>query len=138
MDNIEYGNLRVKAFLAEGSIPLQGARVEVKGINKRDNIQITRFTDRDGFTDTIKLPAPSASLSLIPTPGGLPYSLYDVIVSKEGYYTEKILSVPIFSGIDSILPVNMIPISSGDVSNPPESNLNLPVSLNSYKEDNLI
>ena len=132
MENSEYGILRIKAYLAEGSIPLQGAKVTVRPSNVREKDHHTRFTDQDGFTSSINLPAPPKALSQTPTPESIPYAIYDITVSKDGYYTERILSVPIFSGIDAIVPVNMIPTRKDGNGNPPQSNLTLNANQN-YK-----
>lgn len=126
MNEENLGMLRIKTFLAEGAIPLQGVNVLIESSEDDGKaIKYSRSTDRDGLTEEIRLPAPSKSLSLSPDPSSRPYSVYNVTASKNGYYTKRITGVPIFSGISSVLPINMIPESSDGESPVPEGNINL-------------
>ena len=67
------------------------------------------MTDEDGETEPLKIPAPPVSNSL--SPGGeTPYSLVNVEVFADGYYSVMLMGVPIFTGISSTQTVNMIPL----------------------------
>jgi hypothetical protein len=57
------------------------------------------------------LEAPSGKLSQAPSQGGiLPYSLYDAEVFLDGFYRQEYTRIPVFDGITSIQPVNLIPL----------------------------
>ena len=72
-------------------------------------------TNSVGQTEKIALPTKSASLSEVP--GNLkPYISYNVFASKEGYFDSDVINVPIFEGVTSIQPINLIPLS--EYSNP--------------------
>jgi hypothetical protein len=108
----DFGTLRIRATSASGAIPIMGAIVRIMG-GEESNIQIVKslVTDNDGITPKVKLPTPKRSYSLTPEDEESPFALYDVEVTADGYYAKRIIGVAIFSGINAILPVNMIPES---------------------------
>ena len=56
------------------------------------------------------LPTKSMSLSL--EPGNLrPFTSYNIFVSSEGYFDSDVINVPIFQGVTSLQPINLIPVS---------------------------
>ena len=111
------GTLIVKTFTADEAIPIEGANITVRN-SDRAGARVLYFvqTDSSGVSELLNLPAPNISYSLSPGPNTVPYSQYNVIVEKEGYYTKTIRDVPIFSGIGAVLPVNMIPMSKDRIS----------------------
>ena len=130
-----YGSLQVRTYTASGALPIVGAIVRIKGAEEANSyIQYSVLTNNDGLTPLISLPTPSKEFSLSPTPGEAPYSVYDVEISAEGYYTKQIRNVPVFSGIKAILPIEMIPLTYGeDGSINPQNNLNSTI----YENDKL-
>lgn len=107
----DVGYLVVNVSTARGAIPLGGATVTVM-YDEADNNSVfqTMTTGSDGKTDKISLPAPPRNLS--EAPGNIkPYATYTVSVDKEGYYTVTDTSVPVFSGITSIQPIEMLPLA---------------------------
>ena len=105
------GYLIVNASTARGAIPLSGATVTVY-YDEPDNTSIATVleTDTSGKTPKIELPAPSRTLS--ESPGSIkPYSTYTLQIDKDGYYRITNTSVPVFAGITSIQPVEMIPLA---------------------------
>lgn len=119
------GTLTVRAYTAGGALPVEGAVVRVLGAME-DN-RLTAFssvTDRDGLSETFTLPAPSASLSMAPNPLELPYSVYDLEISAPGYYTKRINGLTVFSGINSVQLINMIPGSGNMIEDYPRGNIN--------------
>ena len=104
------GFIQISAYTAGGALPVPNINVRVSG-NEEGNIGVeySVVTDRNGLTDVIALPAPSASYSLSPEPSEQPYAKYDVEASGEGFYTKTIYDVSVFSGIKAILPLEMIP-----------------------------
>lgn len=119
------GTLRVRAYTAGGALPVAGAIVRVRGASEDNgSVSFTSVTDRDGLSELFTLPAPDRDLSLAPSPEELPYSLYDLEISAEGYFTKHILGLTVFSGINSIQLVSMIPGSGRTVEDYPRGSIN--------------
>ena len=119
------GTLRVRAFTAGGALPVGGAIVRVRGASEDNSlVSFTSVTDRDGLSELMTLPAPSRDLSLSPSPEELPYSLYDLEISAEGYFTKQIRGLTVFPGINSIQLVSMIPGSGNTVEEYPRGSIN--------------
>ena len=117
-----HGTLTIRSYAADEAVPIEGADVTVNGVdNNNQDILFFVSTDMDGLSPKLILPTPNVSYSLTPGQTVTPYSKYDVTVEKSGYYTKRIRDVAIFSGIDALLPINMIPITPGENS-PTESN----------------
>ncbi len=104
------GFLQINAFSAEGAIPTQKINIRVYG-NEEGNggIDYSVLTDRDGKSITLSLPAPSKEYSLEPNSPESAFSTYNVEAFGEGFYPKKLFDVAIFSGVKSILPLEMIP-----------------------------
>ena len=110
------GTMTVRAYTAGGALPVEGAVVRITGASEDNRlVAYSVLTDRDGLTEKITLPAPSVNYSLSPDPAELPYALYDVEISAPGYYTKRINGIGVFSGVNSMQLINMIP-GSGRVS----------------------
>ena len=105
------GYLIVNVSTARGAIPLEGAAVTVYyEVPENTSVFAVMSTDRSGKTQKIELPAPSRELS--ETPGNTkPYATYTVAVEKDGYYSVTNVGVPIFDGVTSIQPVEMLPLA---------------------------
>ncbi len=130
------GRLSIRTYLAEEALPAEGVVITIVGADE-DNLDYSMLlvTDEDGFAGPISLPAPALGLSLSARPSAQPYANYDIIVQKEDYYTKKISNVAIFSGVDAVLPVNMIPyVSYADGGSYPRGNLNTTVIENEMLE----
>lgn len=97
---------------ARGTLPLVDATVTVTGSDEDNrHIAYSLKTNRSGQTEKIYLPAPSATLSFSPENENV-FSAYDIEVNADGYYTHLSLNVPIFAGITSVQPADMIPKSA--------------------------
>lgn len=106
------GTLTVHVTTAGGAYPVEGAVVRILGRSFGVNeLSYALFTDRDGNTTPLTLPAPDPSLSAAPRPSSSPFSVFDVSVALPGYYRKNVYSVSIFPDIRTILPVNLIPFS---------------------------
>ena len=106
----EYGILLVRTTTASGAYPVSGVNVSISGSsNIGHDIRISVLSDESGITQPILLPTPPRSLSLSPDSSEEAFSRYDVEIYKEGYYRKKLYDVAVFSGITSVLPINMIP-----------------------------
>lgn len=115
MKYTDKGRLYVRAYTASGALPVPGTVVKITGADEGNRyVTFSRLTDANGVVLFDNLPAPTVGYSLSPSPAEIPYSVYDVEASKEGYYSKKINDVAIFSGEDAVLPINMIPISIND------------------------
>lgn len=108
------GSLVVRTYLAEGALPVEGALVRVvstdEGVVGEEH---SRFTDVDGVTPEITLPAPLKALSTAPGAPEQPYYTYRVTVTKDGYYPKSVEEVAVFEGVMTALPVNMIARTDG-------------------------
>ncbi len=127
------GKLIFRVTTGKGAIPLPGARVTLWDRNPalgtdRGNTRAVLTTDRDGRTEIIALPAPAKGLSMAPSPNGAPapFACYDAEVLLDGYYTMSYVCIPIFDGITSIQPADLIPLPENgyeDGLNPEDTNI---------------
>lgn len=121
-----WGFLQFDIFTAGGAYPVPGALVVVKKkLTGGTGLVRLLFTDRSGRTPTIALPAPSASLSQDPMSTTRPFSEYTVTVRARGYYTLSDINIPIFAGVKTVQPIDLIPLPeySGDSVIQPRSDI---------------
>lgn len=117
------GTLRVRAYTAGGALPVAEALVRISGAEEENrDVSYTLLTDNDGQTTIVNLPAPSAKFSLLPNPSEAPSATYDIEITREGYLKKKVLGVPIFSGVNSVQLLNMIPDSGNHTTEIPRGN----------------
>ena len=84
MSNI--GMLKIQCFRGDDYIPIDGARITVKGTADTENIEnVELVTNSVGLTQVIELPAPPVEYSLSPNSNQIPYSLYDISVERDGF-----------------------------------------------------
>ena len=109
---LRYGALVVAVTTARGAFPIIGADVTVTGSEEENgDISFSLVTDRSGKTEKIYLPALPANLSQ--SPGGKNVSaIYGVTVKANGFYEFKSDRVPVFAGVTSIQPVDLVPLSA--------------------------
>ncbi|OON93946.1 MAG: peptidoglycan-binding protein [Candidatus Epulonipiscioides saccharophilum] len=89
-------------------IPVKG--VQVKIFNETGNKEIAQYdTDSVGATPLVTLDAPPEKYSEEEDYNKQPYSLYDVEITSPDFLPVEVKGVQIFSGIKSILPVDLIP-----------------------------
>lgn len=119
------GSLRIRTYTAGGALPVAGAVVRITGAEEDNRfVAYSLITDRDGLTEKVFLPAPSVDYSLSPSPAESPFSVYDLEITASGYFSKKINGLTVFSGIDSIQLVNMIPRSNTPIVDYPRGNVN--------------
>lgn len=115
--NNESGSLRVEAYASDRAFGVPSARVMVfLGLPEGNVAVFDGLTDINGSTESIRLPAPPKSLSQSPQTGQnpkLPYAVYSVYVEHPDYVRAVFTNVPVFSGIESIQPVQMLAKSAG-------------------------
>ena len=106
----DFGTLSVITSSANSSLPIEGSLVRISGTEEENSyIDYSLVTDVDGLSKRVKLPAPSKKYSLSPSAPEIPFGLYRVEVRNLGFFTKIIENVPVFSGVNTSLPVNMIP-----------------------------
>ena len=118
------GTLTIRCVTG-GAYPVSGALVRIIGAEEQNRmIAYALLTDVDGLTETLVLPAPDKEYSLSPLSPQMPYSVYDVTVSADGYVTKRIVGVTVFSDVNSLQEINMIPGGIGNGGNYPLGNIN--------------
>ena len=115
------GYLVVHVTTARGAIPLEGAAVHIRtnedaDTTPRADILYATTTNRDGNTERIPLPAPPRENSMLPSDVP-PFSTYHLEVRCEGYGMQSFIALPIFSGITSVQPVDLIPLPEDGTGN---------------------
>ncbi len=109
---LRYGALVIAVTTARGAFPIAGASVTVSGNEAQNSdISFSLITDRSGKTEKIFLPAPPANLSQSPGDDKVS-SVYSVTVNADGFYNYKSERVPVFAGVTSIQPVDLVPFSA--------------------------
>ena len=104
------GYLTARVYTANESIPIKDVVVTVmKNDRGTTDIIAKRTTDKNGLIVPIVISAPDESLSLEPGDSDV-FTLVDVKVDKEGYYTIYIRNVQIFAGQTTVADTPMIPL----------------------------
>ncbi len=132
MDNEQnVGYLIVNVTTARGAIPLENASVTIFDSETEGNPIVTAAkTDRSGKTPRLALYAPDRGISMKPG-NAKPYASYLIEVTLRGYYTATGSGVPIFSGITSIQPIELLPLAENDPEYVyPRAGLDIPESEN--------
>ena len=111
------GILRIQAFGARQSSPIEGVLVTVSG----NGFTAQRITDETGTAADLSIEAPSCALSLQEDNTIRPYAVVDLTAVKAGYRTVRIQGVQIFAGQVTLAQPEMIPKTEEDrdVVNPP-------------------
>ena len=105
------GYLVVRVSTASGALPLEGATVLIRGSEETFSAVIARLTSgTDGLTPKIALLTPPRALSQSPSQTAKPYASYNVEVYLDGYHALSAQNVPIFDGVTSIQPADLIPV----------------------------
>ena len=103
------GALIVSVHTAGGALPVPQAQVTVRlSERERSGVLTVVYTDASGNTPRISLPAPPAASSEVPG-AAVPYARYTIEVEKNLFFPRSFSEVPIFAGITSVQPVNLIP-----------------------------
>ena len=110
VQNPENGTLQINTSAAGNAFAVDSARVII--FLPLDSGNVTLYdglTDISGLTDKVILPAPARSLSMSPDNGNvLPYAVYTVYVEHPSFVRSIFNNVPVFSGVESIQPVQML------------------------------
>ena len=112
------GILRIQAFAARQSAPVEGVTVNIVG----DGFTAVRMTDAEGNAADVTLTAPDCALSLEEdNTTRLPYAVCSLTASKAGYRTVRIQGIQVFAGQVTLTQPEMIPETEEgrDVEDPP-------------------
>ena len=112
------GILRIQAFAARQSAPVEGVTVNIVG----DGFTAARMTDAEGNAADVALTAPDCALSLEEdNTTRLPYAVCSLTASKAGYRTVRIQGIQVFAGQVTLAQPEMIPETEEgrDVEDPP-------------------
>ena len=112
------GILRIQAFAARQSAPVEGVMVNIVG----DGFTAARMTDAEGNAADVTLTAPDCALSLEEdNTTRLPYAVCSLTASKAGYRTVRIQGIQVFAGQVTLAQPEMIPETEEgrDVEDPP-------------------
>lgn len=112
------GILRIQAFAARQSAPVEGVTVNITG----DGFTATRTTDAEGNAADVVLTTPDCALSLDEdNTTRLPYAVCSLTASKTGYRPVRIQGIQVFAGQVTLAQPEMIPETEEgrDVENPP-------------------
>ena len=104
------GSLLVRVSTAGGFLPVEGADVRLFGATEENRtIRYLLTTDRSGLSERVDLPTPPRELSL--SPGNeAGFSRYHLEVFKQGFYPARYENIPLFPGVNSVQPVELIPL----------------------------
>ena len=111
------GKLVFQITTASGAIPLEGAEIIVRNFRSASDgnggeVVAVLYSDGDGKTEILTLPAPARGFSLEPSKDGspVPYALYDAEVNLDNFFTQSYIRIPVFDGITSIQRASLIPL----------------------------
>ena len=106
----EKGRLSANVTSVANIYPVRGARVTVfTGSPDSMTVLDSAVTDESGKTRVFLLDAPPKSLSMSSGAPALPYTLYNLRVSADGFLDNIHLNIPVFSGITSVQRSDMLP-----------------------------
>lgn len=109
------GLIQVEVTAAGQAVPIPNATVIITQKNDKGNsLLYMLITDDSGLAEAVPLPAPDNKYSESPDDVRKPFAEYQVGVYAPGFYTVPEITVPVFSTIKSIQPVQMIPLAELD------------------------
>ncbi len=108
-ENTGEGTMKIQAYSGRGSFPVVNARVVIsKDFTEGTHVFYDEMTDVSGIVEPVRLSTPPSENATrtneVPV-----LSTYTIKVTHPYYITTVYKNVPVFDGIMSIQPVNMIP-----------------------------
>lgn len=129
---MEKGYLIVNVTAAGVRLPVENARVSISvrqyrpagdyeervtaDMESSEAYDDRQMTDSSGRTQSLAVDAPDRELSYIEEGGAVPFSLCDVLVEKEGFFSSAFFGVQIFAARESILSVALTPFDESFVN----------------------
>ena len=108
--NTGRGTMSFRVYTAREALPVIGAKVIItKQIGGEMHTFSVLTTDMSGQTAPITLPAPEKNLSLDSGNKIQPFSLYDAVITKNGYAAIRYTGIPVFDGVNSVQRAAMVP-----------------------------
>ena len=125
----DVGRLKVQCFNGDSYVPVDKVKVTVQPNESSNmaNSKIDLSTDSSGLTSTIDVNAPPFAYSQEPS-NNLPYSLYDLIVARDGFDDVAIRGVQVFPQSTAVQKVKLI--ESGNRASRADIIIILPNTLN--------
>ena len=104
---MQKGYVTVRTFTREQISPVSGASVYIvsNGENGEKNIERLLITDENGKTGVVEI-----ELTENPEYDGQPYTLIDIYVYRDAFYTVKVEDVQVFADRITLQNVEMIPL----------------------------
>ena len=114
----EQGILKIRVYTSVAQIPVEGATVvvTVPGRGGKRKLISVQITDRSGMVKPIYLDTPDLGDSLTPEGGRQPFALCDVWAEHPGYAMLKAEGVQIFSGVETLQEMELIPLGEDEFS----------------------
>ena len=109
------GALKVQVFMADRVYPISSAHVVITG-KENGKVYFDGYTNTNGVVGSLYLPAPKKSLSQSPQEKP-PYAQYDITVTHPRFQKRQYLGVPVFSGVESIQNIQLLPLGSDETDN---------------------
>ena len=118
------GYLSFTTRLANDASPVSGAKIYIlpssaamsDGYNS-SSVSDTYYsyyliTDSSGNTGFLRIDTPNTSITENPNSTAVPYTSVDIYATADGFYPVRVRGVQVFGDTESVLPINLIPISS--------------------------
>ena len=115
---MDKGYITVNVRTARGALPVEGAQITIT--SRQDGASYVLYSNADGGSVRLEVPTPPKANSAHPG-GSTPYSLFDIVTRKEGFYDIVNSGVPVYPGVTSVQTVEMIPKTAGQTV--PKGNL---------------
>lgn len=120
----EVGYINTGVFTASGALPVSNAIVTVYHIynNSEEHVLYHLITDESGKVPTMEVPVEYEGVG---QQTEFYYSIYNMRIEADGYYTVNILDVQVYPNISTDYRVNLIPVAQG-VTEIPEQTIIIP------------
>lgn len=124
---METGTIQVEVFTSRGKIPVADATVlmSIPKEGGKEEVVALEVTNPSGFTKVITLPTPSIEESIEEGFGEVA-TLLTITVEHPSFVSQKLENVQVFPQVDSVLPVEMEPLSENESSLVEETEIFLP------------
>lgn len=123
---METGRIIGNVYTSRGKIPVKDATFLIRLPGMRDEIIALAVTDSSGQTQELFVPTLEVEKSTQPGEK-VAYALVDVVVEHPEFVLQVLENVQVFPGIDTLLPVELQPLSEGGSSLVEESDISLSV-----------
>lgn len=126
----DVGRLKVQCFNGDTAIPVDNCRVTVTPSQGQNDSTTSKsiVTDSSGLTNEVELTTPPLEYSMNPS-NQLPYSLYDLRISRDGFEEVSVKGVQVFPQEVALQPIRLIARDNTRVSRSDIINI-LPNTLN--------